>query len=85
MGRMGEVVGGRAGVRARGCVGGALRGLGECPARTVLPSGGDRIGHNKVVNFEGVAAPGELVDVEVTAATSQTLSGLQSLVSPTAR
>ena len=32
--------------------------------------------HNKAVNFDGEAAPGELVEVEIAAATSQTLSGV---------
>ena len=32
-----------------------------------------RTRHNKVVNFSGLAAPGEIVPVEITAATSQTL------------
>jgi len=36
--------------------------------------------HNKVVNFSGVAEPGELVEVEIASASSQTLVGLQSLV-----
>jgi tRNA-2-methylthio-N6-dimethylallyladenosine synthase len=36
--------------------------------------------HNKVVNFSGLGAPGELVMVEITRATSQTLIGEMSLV-----
>ncbi len=36
--------------------------------------------HNKVVNFVGIAEPGEVVPVEIVAATSQTLSGEMSLV-----
>jgi tRNA-2-methylthio-N6-dimethylallyladenosine synthase len=36
--------------------------------------------HNKVVNFDGLAAPGELVKVEVTGATSQTLTGHESIL-----
>ena len=35
--------------------------------------------HNKTVNFTGPAAPGELVRVQIAAATSQTLSGELSL------
>jgi tRNA-2-methylthio-N6-dimethylallyladenosine synthase len=38
-----------------------------------------RTRHNKAVNFEGMAAPGELVEVEVTTATSQTLGGVVAL------
>ena len=41
--------------------------------------------HNKVVNFAGLGEPGELVDVEITGATSQTLSGEISLVARAAR
>ncbi len=36
--------------------------------------------HNKVVNFAGLATPGETVPVEITGATSQTLTGEMSLV-----
>jgi tRNA-2-methylthio-N6-dimethylallyladenosine synthase len=39
-----------------------------------------RTRHNKVVNFDGLAQPGEIVPVRVTAATSQTLAGEQPLV-----
>jgi tRNA-2-methylthio-N6-dimethylallyladenosine synthase len=38
-----------------------------------------RTRHNKVVNFEGLASPGETVPVEITSATSQTLGGEQRL------
>ena len=37
--------------------------------------------HNKAVNFEGTAAPGELVEVEIASATSQTLTGHERLLS----
>jgi tRNA-2-methylthio-N6-dimethylallyladenosine synthase len=36
--------------------------------------------HNKVVNFEGVARAGELVSVDITSATSQTLAGQEALL-----
>ena len=36
-----------------------------------------RTRHNKVVNFAGLAQPGEYVDVEIREATSQTLTGEQ--------
>jgi tRNA-2-methylthio-N6-dimethylallyladenosine synthase len=39
-----------------------------------------RIRHNKVVNFSGLASPGEVVPVQITAATSQTLAGEMSLL-----
>ena len=41
-----------------------------------------RTTHNKVVNFDGLARPGEIVAVEIAAATSQTLSGSESLGLP---
>ncbi|HEY0517100.1 MAG TPA: MiaB/RimO family radical SAM methylthiotransferase [Solirubrobacteraceae bacterium] len=44
-----------------------------------------RTRHNKVVNFTGVAAPGELTQVTVTAATSQTLSGEERLLTRAGR
>jgi tRNA-2-methylthio-N6-dimethylallyladenosine synthase len=34
-----------------------------------------------VVNFTGLGGPGELVDVEIREATSQTLSGQESILS----
>ena len=37
--------------------------------------------HNKTVNFDGTAAAGELVEVEIEAATSQTLTGHERLLS----
>ena len=40
-----------------------------------------RTRHNKAVNFEGTAAPGELVEVEIASATSQTLTGHERLLS----
>ena len=40
-----------------------------------------RTRHNKTVNFDGTAAAGELVDVEITGATSTTLSGAERLLS----
>jgi tRNA-2-methylthio-N6-dimethylallyladenosine synthase len=39
-----------------------------------------RIAHNKVVNFTGLAQPGQIVPVEVTGATSQSLQGEMSLL-----
>jgi hypothetical protein len=36
------------------------------------------------VNFEGIAAPGELVDVEISGSTSTTLAGHQRLLSTAA-
>jgi tRNA-2-methylthio-N6-dimethylallyladenosine synthase len=39
-----------------------------------------RTRHNKVVNFDGLAQPGELVHVRIDSATSQTLAGEQSVL-----
>ena len=49
--------------------------LVEGPSRHDASRLRGRTRHNKVVNFSGLASPGELVDVEITAATSQTLQG----------
>ena len=39
-----------------------------------------RIRHNKTVNFAGLAAPGELTEVEIASATSTTLAGDERLL-----
>ena len=70
----------RARERAERFVGRTLEVLVEGPSRTDPSRLRGRSRHNKVVNFDGLAAPGELVEVEITAATSQTLSGAQSLL-----
>ena len=38
-----------------------------------------RTTHNKAVNFDGVAGPGEFALVEINSVTSQTLSGVSAL------
>jgi tRNA-2-methylthio-N6-dimethylallyladenosine synthase len=78
--RLVAVVQRRAAERAERFLGRTLEVLVEGPSRTDPTRLRGRSRHNKVVNFSGVAAPGELVDVEITGATSQTLAGLQSLV-----
>jgi tRNA-2-methylthio-N6-dimethylallyladenosine synthase len=55
--------------------------LVEGPSRTDPTRLRGRISHNKTVNFEGTADPGALVEVDIAAATSTTLSGHQRLVS----
>jgi tRNA-2-methylthio-N6-dimethylallyladenosine synthase len=80
MERLVEVVQRRARERAQRFVGRTLEVLVEGASRTDPTRLRGRTRHNKAVNFEGVAAPGELVDVEITAATSQTLTGELSLV-----
>jgi tRNA-2-methylthio-N6-dimethylallyladenosine synthase len=66
--------------RAQRFVGRTLEVLVEGPSRTDPDRLRGRTRHNKVVNFSGLAAPGELTDVEILAATSQTLSGEERLL-----
>jgi tRNA-2-methylthio-N6-dimethylallyladenosine synthase len=80
MERLVEVVQRRARERANRFVGRNLEVLVEGPSRTDPARLRGRSRHNKVVNFSGLASPGELVEVEITEATSQSLLGLQSLV-----
>ena len=78
--RLVEVVQERARERAQRFVGRRLDVLVEGPSRTDAARLRGRTRHNKVVNFTGLAAPGEIVPVQIAAATSQTLSGEESLV-----
>jgi tRNA-2-methylthio-N6-dimethylallyladenosine synthase len=75
MGRLVEVVQRRARERAQRFVGRTMEVLVEGPSRTDPSRLRGRTRHNKVVNFSGLAAPGDLVDVEIHEATSQTLAG----------
>jgi tRNA-2-methylthio-N6-dimethylallyladenosine synthase len=81
MERLVEVVQRRARERAQRFVGRTLEVLVEGASRHDPSRLRGRTTHNKVVNFDGLAAPGEFVRVEIAAATSQTLSGTESLVS----
>ncbi len=81
MQRLVEVVQRRAHERAERFVGRTLDVLVEGPSRTDPSRLRGRSRHNKVVNFTGLGAPGELVDVEILHATSQTLSGQESILS----
>jgi tRNA-2-methylthio-N6-dimethylallyladenosine synthase len=76
MERLVEVVQRRAAERAQRFVGRTMEVLVEGPSRTDPTRLRGRTRHGKAVNFEGVAAPGEMVDVEIEGATSQTLSGV---------
>jgi tRNA-2-methylthio-N6-dimethylallyladenosine synthase len=78
--RLVEVVQRRARERAQRFVGRTVEVLVEGPSRTDPERMRGRTRHNKVVNFSGLSGPGELAHVEITAATSQTLSGEESLV-----
>ena len=76
-----EVVQRRAHERAQRFVGRTLDVLVEGPSRTDPSRVRGRSRHNKAVNFAGLARPGEIVPVEIHAATSQTLAGEESLLS----
>jgi tRNA-2-methylthio-N6-dimethylallyladenosine synthase len=80
MERLVEVVQRRARERAQRFVGRTLDVLVEGTSRTDASRLRGRTGHNKVVNFDGLASPGEIVPVAITGATSQTLSGEMSLL-----
>jgi tRNA-2-methylthio-N6-dimethylallyladenosine synthase len=66
--------------RAQRFVGRTLEVLVEGPSRTDPDRLRGRTRHNKVVNFAGLACAGELTDVEIVAATSQTLAGEERLL-----
>src|SRR5919201_990507 len=80
MERLVEVVQRRARERAQRFVGRTLDVLVEGASRTDPSRLRGRTRHNKVVNFDGLAAPGEIVPVAITSATSQTLAGTESLL-----
>jgi tRNA-2-methylthio-N6-dimethylallyladenosine synthase len=80
MDRLVEVIQRRALERAQRFVGRTLEVLVEGPSRTDPSRLRGRSRHNKVVNFDGLGSPGEFVWVEITGATSQTLSGEASLL-----
>jgi tRNA-2-methylthio-N6-dimethylallyladenosine synthase len=78
MERLVEAVQRRAAERARRFVGRTMEVLVEGTSRTDETKLRGRTRHNKAVNFEGAAEPGEFVEVEITAATSQTLAGVSA-------
>jgi tRNA-2-methylthio-N6-dimethylallyladenosine synthase len=81
MERLVAVVQRRARERAQRFVGRRLEVLVEGGSRTDPDRLRGRSRHNKVVNFTGLAQPGELVEVQIMSATSQTLSGEATLLS----
>jgi tRNA-2-methylthio-N6-dimethylallyladenosine synthase len=83
--RLVEVIQRRAQERAQRFVGRTLDVLVEGPSRTDPSRIRGRSRHNKVVNFSGLGTPGELVDVDIASATSQTLAGEASLLARAAR
>src|SRR4051794_17354218 len=80
MGRLVEVVQRRARERAQRFVGRTMEVLVEGTSRTDASRLRGRTRHNKTVNFGGLAAPGDLVQVDITSATSTTLAGEESLL-----
>jgi tRNA-2-methylthio-N6-dimethylallyladenosine synthase len=80
MERLVERVQARARERAQRFVGRTVEALVEGASRTDPERLRGRTRHNKVVNFHGVAQPGEFAQVEIDAATSQTLAGCEQLL-----
>jgi len=76
-----ELVQRRAHERAQRFVGRTMEVLVEGPSRTDPTRLRGRSPHNKTVNFDGTARPGEFCDVEITGATSTTLAGHEKLPS----
>src|SRR3954464_5218831 len=81
MERLVEAVQRRARERAQRFVGRTVEVLVEGQSRHDPSRLRGRTTHNKVVNFDGLASAGEIVPVEISAATSQTLTGSESLLS----
>jgi tRNA-2-methylthio-N6-dimethylallyladenosine synthase len=80
MERLVELVQRKARERAQRFVGRTLDVLVEGPSRTDPEKLRGRTRHNKVVNFSGLAAAGELTAVRIESATSQTLAGEERLL-----
>jgi tRNA-2-methylthio-N6-dimethylallyladenosine synthase len=78
--RLVEAVQRHARERAQRFVGRTVEVLVEGPSRTDPERLRGRTRHNKVVNFAGLAAPGELTGVRIDSATSQTLAGEELLL-----
>jgi tRNA-2-methylthio-N6-dimethylallyladenosine synthase len=76
-----EVINRRAHERAQRFVGRSMEVLVEGPSRNDPTRIRGRVRHNKAVNFEGTAEPGQMVEVEIDSATSKTLSGSERLLS----
>ena len=80
MERLVEAVQRHARERAQRFVGRDLEVLVEGPSRTDPSRLRGRTRHNKVVNFAGLSAPGDLTQVRIDSATSQTLAGEELLL-----
>ncbi len=80
MGRLVDVVQRGARERSQRFVGRTLDVLVEGPSRNDPERLRGRTTHNKVVNFSGLATPGEITPVRIDSATSQTLTGEEELL-----
>ncbi|MHB8242858.1 MAG: tRNA (N6-isopentenyl adenosine(37)-C2)-methylthiotransferase MiaB [Solirubrobacteraceae bacterium] len=80
MERLVELVQSGARERAQRFVGRTVEVLVESTSRTDAERLRGRTRHNKVVNFSGLATPGEMTEVEIHKATSQTLLGEERLL-----
>jgi tRNA-2-methylthio-N6-dimethylallyladenosine synthase len=80
MQRLIELVQRRALERSSRFIGTMQQVLVEGPSRTDPAKLRGRTRHNKTVNFDGLGRPGDLVDVEITDATSTTLAGREPLL-----
>jgi tRNA-2-methylthio-N6-dimethylallyladenosine synthase len=80
MQRLVELVQRKARERAQRFVGRTLEVLVEGPSRSDAERLRGRTRHNKVVNFTGLAEPGDLANVRIESATSQTLRGEENLL-----
>ncbi len=80
MERLVEAVQRHARERSQRFVGRELEVLVEGPSRTDPSRLRGRTRHNKVVNFAGLSAPGDLTWVRIDSATSQTLAGEELLL-----
>jgi tRNA-2-methylthio-N6-dimethylallyladenosine synthase len=76
-----EVINRRAHERAQRFVGRSMEVLVEGPSRNDPTRIRGRVRHNKAVNFEGTARPGQMVQVDIASATSKTLTGTERLLS----
>jgi len=81
MERLVELVQRHARERSQRFVGRTMEVLVEGSSRTDASRLRGRTRHNKTANFDGTAVPGDLVDVEITSATSTTLTGQEKLLS----
>ncbi len=80
MERLVEAVQRHARERAQRFIGRDLEVLVEGPSRTDPARLRGRTRHNKVVNFAGLSSPGDLTQVRIDSATSQTLAGEELLL-----